>query len=112
MSIANLYNSPLDERALTQFSFSNQDEHFKIAAKIYRVFGINPQLYPLDPIPVFDMGAWLHTHQQAHNQQNQILGIVGNDLTGLNFRRRDQIAAWTNIHAQEHYLAAQILNLT
>lgn len=111
MALATLFNIPGAEDTLLQFSFANQDEHFKITSKINDVFDLNTTNYPLDPIPLHDFGAWLYTHQQAHNTMNAVLGIIGNDLTGLDLKDRAQVAAWIWLHANEHVQAANILRL-
>lgn len=111
MTLANLSNIPNDLNTLAIWTFSNQDEHLKIAAAIRRIFNVRVQAYILDPMPLHDRGAWLYNHQQAHNQQNAILGIAGNDLTQVDFDDPAQVASWVDQHNTEHILAAQILRL-
>ncbi len=111
MTIASLMNVPYDDPSFQQFSFANADEHSKIAQKIFDIFGVSISTPVLDPIPTFDMGGWLYTHQEAHNEQNQILGVPGNDLTTFDPQDRSEMANWIFIHAQEHILAARVLKL-
>lgn len=109
MSLASLYNIPRDKIGLDRFSFANQDQHNQIAERLAK-FGVTVPSFLLDPIPLNTaLGVWLYNHQAMHNAQNAALNILGNDLTDVDFRRLDQIAAWINIHASEHYQAAQLL---
>lgn len=112
MTLATLYNIPNDENSLAEFSFTNADEHTKIARAVLTNYAVTLPLFVLDPVPLFDMGAWLYQHQQAHNQQNSVLGIAGNDLTDVDFTSPDQIANWIQLHVAEHIQAANILRLT
>lgn len=110
--LASLYNVPVDDIGFLEFSFANVDEHRKILQKLRLSYGIRLTEYIIDPIPMFDFPTWARRHQQMHNQQNAVLGITGNDLSTIDLNRKDQLAAWINLHAQEHYQAANILRLT
>ena len=109
--LANLYNIPTTEKGFLEFSFANVDEHRKALSAIRSIYTITLQEYIIDPIPMFDFPAWAYRHQQMHNQQNQVLGIAGNDLTSVDFTKPDQLSSWISLHAQEHYQAASILGL-
>lgn len=106
-----LYNSPKDKSGFDEFSFANIDEHRKIATAVKTLYGITLSQYIIDPIPLFDFSAWAYRHQQMHNEQNAVLGIAGNDLTTVDLSKEDQVSAWINLHAQEHYQASAILEL-
>lgn len=110
--LANVANIPFDEDSFFEWSFSNQDEHLKIADSILRKTGTSIQRYILDPIPLNNPGVWLYNHQAAHNVQNGILGITGNDLTSVDFNSPEQVADFVWLHFTEHYQAAQKLGLT
>lgn len=112
MALATLYNVPRDEPSLAEFAFANMNEHFKIQEALQRLLGISVEVFPLDPIPAADIGNWAYNHQAMHNQQNQILGIAGNDLTQPDFSSPEAMEAWSFDHASEHVQAAQILGLT
>lgn len=112
MALASLYNVPKTEQQFAEFAFANQNEHFKIQEAIQRLLGFTVQVFPLDPIPVNDVGSWAYNHQAMHNQQNEILGIAGNDLTQINFADDAEAEGWAFDHASEHLQAAQILGLT
>lgn len=111
MALATLYNVPGDGNEMNVFSFSNRDEHNKINALLLQKFGVTVPSFVLDPIPIFDMGAWLQQHQVLHNIMNGLLGTNSDDLTNVNFTDQSQLSEWIWLHAQEHYQAAAILNL-
>ena len=80
--LANLYNVFNDIKGMQQFSFSNADLHTRQNAAILAQHGVDLSSYVLDPIPLETaLPNWLQTHQEIHNQVNQVLGIAGNDLT-------------------------------
>ena len=111
MALASLFNVPDDPESLSAFSFANNDEHVKIAARIQQIYGIRLTQFIIDPIPMFDPLAWATAHQQMHNQQNEVLGIAGNDLSGIEFNDKEELNSWIRLHAAEHVQAAQILQL-
>ena len=117
MAIGTLFTLPNTADDWLQFSFANLDSHIKIAAAIQKKYGTLISTYPLDPIPWLDFDrkiinpVWLYNHQAAHNFQNAILGIEGNDLTVLDWSRPDEVASWIDLHANEHRVAAQRLGL-
>lgn len=107
-----LYNVPTDQNSFMEMSFANVDEHRKIITAVRTLYSITIQEYIIDPIPMFDFSGWAYRHQLMHNQQNAVLGIAGNDLTAVDLTKPDEVAAWTNLHAQEHYQAASILGIS
>jgi hypothetical protein len=112
MSMCTLFNVPSNINEMNVFSFNNQAEHTKIASAIFSQYNITVPVYPLDPIPLNDMGAWLIQHQNLHNIMNSVLGTNSNDLTDVNFKDSQQLAGWIWLHAQEHYVASNTLELT
>ena len=115
MGLATLLNLPTTQELIAQFSFANQDSHRKINAAIRASakFGQVLPEYPLDPIPLFQNGliVWSLNHQNAHNNQNQVLGIAGQDLT-VNFAEsEEQLFAFIQDHFIEHYQAETMLGV-
>ena len=114
MPVADLLNVPKSYLELMRFSFSHQDQHQKIADAIFSQKGQALPVYILDPMqqpktPEFEN--WLENNQAAHNDFTGILGIDGNDLTGVDWNEDDQVESWCRLHFQEHYLAAQALGI-
>jgi hypothetical protein len=115
LALAVLLNLPTTPELVAQFSFANQDSHVKINAAIQAnpKFGQILPVYPLDPIPPFQNGriTWGLSHQNAHDNQNQVLGIQGQDITAWP-ENEEQMAAYIQQHFIEHYLAETMLGVT
>lgn len=113
MSLANLLNIPniSDQNGFNEFSFSNQDSHVKIANAIFTQHSASLAVYTLDPIPFHDVGAWLRNHQQMHNDMNSVTGVVGNDLSAVDWNDPEQSAYWAQLHWSEHQQNEQILRI-
>lgn len=111
MGLANLANVPRSPQEFAVFSFSNQDEHFKVAQAIQNREGINIPTYPVDPINFDALGIWLQNHQQMHNNVNSVLGTPGVDLTEVDFRNEAQVESWSFLHFTEHQNWARILGI-
>lgn len=110
--LANLYNVPSDYEELQHWSFSHQDEHKKIADAIFTTYGIQLNLYILDPVPdpkSKNFSQWTQVHQAAHTAFDAVLGIAGNDLSKLDYSKQDQVDSWARLHADEHVQAQKIL---
>lgn len=111
MSLANLFNIPDERKDFQTFSFSNMDQHRQIIDAIRAQRGVSLTLYPLDPMPMHDLGNWAATHQQAHNDFNGVLGIAGVDLTSVDLNDSGQLSSWLALHGEEHRRAANILGI-
>ena len=107
-----LLNLPATPADFAQWSFANQDAHTRIIASIHKnnnnIVLVNRVL---DPIPTNDVKGWLWSHQLTHNDMNGALGIAGADLTDVDFRDKAQFSEWMRLHFNEHFLAAQILQI-
>src|SRR6266851_7962419 len=103
MSLAGLYNlDPKDPASLMRWSFANMAEHFKIQRAIFDKHKLNLPLFPLDPIPLFDLVSWGVSHQAMHAGANAVLKLPGNDLTTVDFTKPEDIVVWVQLHASEH----------
>ena len=114
MTIAGLYNIPVTEPQLAQWSFDNATAHADIVRLIFQNYGQQLDTYVLDPFDPQDesqMQAWLYQHQIMHQQMDAILGIAGYDLTDVDFTNQGILAGWIASHANEHVQAGQILGL-
>lgn len=114
MSLATLLNVPsaADARSLSEWSFSNQDQHRQIVDALAAQKNIVVQLYPLDPIPSYGLVGWFQNHQQAHNDMANALNIALFDLSDVDFKDSEQLAAWVRLHFDMHQQAAQILGFS
>lgn len=111
MALSTLYNVPRSTQDIQVFSFCNQDSHNLISRRFYQLLGVSLPVWLLDPIPTNDIATWARRHQEAHNTQNALLGITGNDLIDVDWQKEDQLANWIFMHAEEHYQAYSILEL-
>jgi hypothetical protein len=109
--LANLYNVPSNDAERQAWSFSHMAHHRDINQKIYVLTKVAVPEYLLDPIDPNDTGAWEYNHQIMHDTQNLLLGITGQDLTGLNWKDQNLLAAWIWINGSEHYQASSILEI-
>lgn len=109
--LANLYNVPSTDEERAQWSFSHMAHHRDINAKIYLLVKVALPEYILDPIDPRDEGTWEYQHQLMHDNQNQLLGIQGQDLTGLDWKDQNLLAAWIFLNGSEHFQASNILEI-
>ena len=102
-----LFNTPHDPATLAEFSSIHQADHFDIAGQVVQKLGIRTMIMqPLDPIPLehgLDLLTWLMNHQFVHNEVNGYLGLTGYDLTGVDFRNRQELEIWIRYNALEHF---------
>lgn len=109
--LAGLYNVPSSDEERAQWSFTHMAHHRDIARKLYELVKVALPEYILDPLNPDDTGQWGDQHQIMHNDQNQLLGIVGSDLSELDWKDQRLLAGWIFLHANEHYQAAAILEI-
>jgi hypothetical protein len=109
--LANLYNVPSTDEQRAQWSFSHMAHHRDINARIYLLVKIALPEYILDPVNPDDVGNWEYQHQLMHDNQNQILGIAGQDLTGIDWKDQNLLTAWIQLNSNEHYQASAILEI-
>ena len=109
--LANLYNVPGTDSERAQWAFSHAAHHRDISLRIYTLLKVALPEYLLDPIDINDVGQWEYQHQAMHDNQNEILGIKGQDLTGIDWKNPQLTAGWIWLQANEHYQASQILEI-
>jgi hypothetical protein len=116
MSLDAIWLPPTDAWSSAIFSFSNQDEHVKAADAVFKKYGVNLQLYPLDPMPPVDSGArqsWAENHQAMHNDLDSVLGLAdGPDLSSIDWNDQEQLKVWVELHSPRHMIYAQVLGTT
>lgn len=109
--LADLYNVPSTDEERAQWSFAHMAHHRDIAERIYVLIKVALPEYIIDPIDVNDVGTWEYQHQIMHDNENQILGIQGQDLTGVDWKNQNELTAWIWLNASEHYQASAILEV-
>jgi len=85
--------------------------HRDINRRIYELTQIALPEYLLDPIDPQNTGSWDDLHQSMHDAQNQLLGISGFNLLGIDFSDQQLLATWIFLNANEHHQAADILEI-
>ena len=109
--LANLFNVPSTDEERAAWSFSHMAHHRDINQAIYILTNLALPEYIIDPIDVNDPAQWEYQHQLMHDNQNAILGIQGQDLTGIDWQNLNLLTAWVFLNSSEHYQAANILEI-
>ncbi len=109
--LADLYNVPGTDEERAFWAFAHMAHHRDIAARIYLLVKIALPEYILDPINIEDSGTWEYQHQLMHDNQNEILGITGQDLTGIDWKNKNELSAWIFLNSNEHVQASNILGI-
>ncbi len=109
--LADLYNVPTTDEERAQWSFAHLAHHRDINQRIYTLIRVALPEYIIDPINIDDPGDWEYQHQLMHDEQNQILGIQGQDLTGVEWKDERLLAGWIFLNSSEHYQASAILGI-
>jgi hypothetical protein len=109
--LANLYNVPGNDAERAQWSFAHMAHHRDINLAIYNLLKVALPEFPLDPVDPNDTGTWEYQHQVMHDNQNRVLGIAGQDLTGVDWKDQNLLAGWIFLQTSEHYQASNILGI-
>jgi hypothetical protein len=109
--LANLFNVPSTDEERAQWSFAHMAHHRDINQQIYTLIKVALPEYILDPVDPSDTSQWEYQHQLMHDNQNQLLGISGQDLTGVDWNDQRLLAGWIWLNANEHYQAAAELEI-
>jgi hypothetical protein len=109
--LADLYNVPATDDEREQWAFAHMAHHRDINAQIYTLIKLALPEYVLEPIDINDTGTWDYQHQLMHDNQNFILGIEGQDLTGIDWKDQNLLAGWIWLNVSEHYQASAILEI-
>jgi hypothetical protein len=109
--LASLFNVPSTDEERAQWAFAHMAHHRDINARIYTLIKVALPEYILDPIDPNDSGTWEYQHQLMHDNQNQLLGISGQDLTGIDWNDQRLLAGWIFLNSSEHYQASNILEI-
>ena len=109
--MASLYNVPSTDEERAHWSFVHMAHHRDINRRLYELVHIALPEYIIDPIDPNNTGTWEYQHQVMHDNQNALLGIAGFDLTGIDWKKQNELAAWIYLNASEHFKAADILEI-
>ena len=110
-AIASLFNVPANAQELSSWATAHATHHRDVNRVLYQLTGANLVEYVLDPINPDDTGIWAYQHQIMHQNMDAVLGIEGFDLTNVDFKNQDLLTGWIELHANEHYQAANTLGI-
>jgi hypothetical protein len=111
MALLEISEPSADPQQLLSWSFSHMANHRDINRRINETKSVVLAEYALDPIDPTNMQGWLLHHQTMHDNQNQVLGIQGSNLLGLDWNDSQGVLDWINRHYQEHQQASQQLDI-
>lgn len=109
--LADLYNVPGSDAERAQWTFAHMAHHRDINRRIYELAQVALPEYSLAPADPNDTGQWEYQHQVMHDNQNALLGIQGQDLTGIDWKNQNLLAGWIFLNASEHFQASDILEI-
>lgn len=102
MSLPLLYVQPETPEEWSAWSFNHAANHYDWVRLALQEKNQQIAQYQLDPMDPQNLGFWLYTHQEMHNQINAVLGTSGYDLLSLDWQDPDQFALWLQQNGDEH----------
>jgi len=85
------------------FQDVHNNHHGLISDALVNYNGTQAKRYALTPIPPDGPTLpWLQTHQAAHNQANQALGLQSGSLLALDMTNQASVQSWNMINTAEH----------
>jgi hypothetical protein len=112
VSVATLYNLPLDPITRAAWSFSNAASHQAIVEAILAKYQKQLTSYVLDPLPQDDLPSFLLRHQAMHADMAGVTGIGTNNYTALDFNDPSLLRFYLDLHAAEHVATHAFLGIT
>lgn len=109
--VAALFNVPSTDQERAIWSFAHAAHHNDIIRVIFQITGVILATYILDPFDPDNTGVWADQHQQMHNQMDDILGISPFNLDEVNWKDKSTLSGWIYDNANEHFQAANILEI-
>lgn len=109
--IAGVFNIPRTPDELKVWATVHATHHRDINRAIYQITGLNLPEFVLDPIDPDNTSVWEDQHQVMHNNQDEILGISGFDLSEVDFKDEEFLTGWITLNANEHFQASNILGI-
>lgn len=106
MAVASIYNVPTNEQEWNQWSFAHAAHHIDVNQAILQQHSIALPDFILDPINLADPQTFFEQHQLMHNNSDAVLGISGFDISDVNLKDKEQLAAWIFLVASLHYQEA------
>lgn len=111
MGLAALYNTWGSPQALAEWSFNHASHHRDIIRFVFDQQQVQLPEFPLDPMDPDNLTFWEYQHQLMHLQMNSVLGIAGQNLTGVDWNDFEQLSEFLDANASEHLQANTILRI-
>lgn len=102
MPLPFILNIPQEDTGWDQWAYWHDRDHIEIHDAIFKLKGINLPIYVIYPVDRQGFQGWLERHQQYHNDMNGVLGLNGDDLTGLDPNKAAELQAWLWLNFSEH----------
>ena len=102
MPLPYILDVPPESTGWQEWIFNHARDHQEIIGAILTQKGKQLVTYNLDQMNPDDPTVWLEAHQQAHNDMNLVMGIAGNDIETLDFKKPNEVKAWLWLNYQEH----------
>ena len=109
--VAGLLNVPGTDEERAIWLSTHMAHHRDINRVIYQITKFSLSEYVLDPLNIDNPGSWADQHQQMHTEMDTVLGIQGLNLLEVDWKDRGKLSSWIFDHFQEHYQAANILEI-
>jgi hypothetical protein len=107
MGLAQIIEPPPTKHGLDEWAFHHWAHHQAIINAAFSVKGVRLQLYQIWPIDPHNLEGWLDLHQQQHSDMNQLYGVIGADLSSVDFTNPKEAQAFFNLNYLEHQSVAQ-----
>lgn len=111
MGLADIASIPRTPEELKRWAFCHYVHHVDINRVIERKYQTVIPTFDISHIDPSNDGVWVYQHQLMHTNMDQILGISGNDLLGLDFNNPAILKAWLFLHLPEHQQASASLGV-
>lgn len=109
--VAGLLNVPETDEQRAVWLSLHMSHHRDINRVIYQITKIALPEYILDPLDVDNPSSWGDQHQSLHTEMDAILGIKGFDIQEVDWKDSGKLGSWIQLHFNEHYQAANILEI-
>lgn len=111
MALAALQNYPTDPTEFAEWAHAHAAHHADILRRIFEVYGESLTSYVLDPMDPEDMVTWSTNHRIMHREMNELLEIVGGDISDLDWRNPSGAEIWLQRNWINHAIVGQILEI-
>lgn len=102
MGITSLINAPKTQDEWSRWSFNHKIQHDNINRAILAKKNKQLTNYVLDPISQLSSETFLQNNSRMHLDICSALGVLGSDLTELNWQNEKEVEGWMYLHWQEH----------